>query len=96
MAEIIDYTVKKESKYYYCISVVSGRDFALSVREVHLQNVAAGFSLPLHRLEACVTKAFSDEDEDEASGETKNIMSKYVGWARPTFMITLIFIMLSP
>jgi hypothetical protein len=63
---------------------VSGRDFAFSDKRGTWQNVAAGFSLRLHRLKACATKQFSYEDGIHQ--DTKDIMSRHVGWARPTFI----------
>ena len=65
--------------------MLSGRDFALSVKQVYRQDFAAGFSLGRHRLEACATKDFFDEDGSPR--ETKGIMSRRVGWARPTSII---------
>jgi hypothetical protein len=63
---------------------VSGRDFAFSDKRVPWHNVAAGFSLRLHRLKACATKEISDEDV--IPQDNKDTMSRYVGWARPTFI----------
>jgi hypothetical protein len=68
---------------------VSGRDFALSDKRGTWQNVAAGFSLRLHRLKACATKQFPDEDGIHQ--DTKDIMSRHVGWARPTKKPSIIF-----
>jgi hypothetical protein len=58
---------------------VSGKDFAFSYKRVPWQNVAAGFSLRLHRLKACAFKEISDEDG--IPQDNKDTMSRHVGWA---------------
>jgi hypothetical protein len=61
---------------------VSGSDFAISVKRLHSQNVAAGFSLRLHRLEACATKNFPDEKEIP-DVKRFHVQTSMAGSARP-------------